>query len=429
MYDAIVVGARCAGSSTAMLLARKGSKVLLVDKATFPSDTLSSHQLQIAGSALLKKWGVLDEVLAAGFPPARRLMFELGPVSLHGSYPALDGVAAVYSPKRHVLDTVLLRAAERAGAEVRTDFTVQELLFDGDRMAGVKGRAGHGAAVEERARIVIGADGMRSLVANSVRANAYNERPTLSCAYYTYWEGVETEGGEMYGRPDRSIGVWPTNEGQVVIYLGMPHQEFAGFRLDVEGNFMRAMEAVPHLAERLRAGRRADRIFGTGELPNFFRKPYGPGWALVGDAGYHRDSITGQGMSDAFRSAELLADALHAAWSGEKPIEGALAGYERQRNEAVMPMYELTCQIASFAPPPPEQQVLFEALAYNEAQRNRFFGVMTGSVPYREFFSPGNLLSILGVRGMAKIALRNLRQRAGQAGRVTPQHGGLGARG
>lgn len=312
---------------------------------------------------------------------------------------------------------------EQRGEGVRMDFAVQALIWEGDQMVGVRGAVGHGAPLEERARIVVGADGMRSLVAKAVQAPAYNERPSLSCAYYTYWEGVQTAGGEMYGRPDRSIGIWPTSDGQVVIYLGMPHREFARFRTDVDGNFMRVMEAVPQVAERLRVGRRAGRIFGTGELPNFFRKPYGPGWALVGDAGYHRDSITGQGMSDAFRSAEMLSDALHAAWSGGRPIESALAGYEQQRNEAVMPMYELTCQIASFGPPAPEQQAMFEALAHNEVQRTRFFGVLTGSVPYTEYFAPGNLLNILGPGGMAKIVLQKLGQRFRPAAQVTPQPG------
>jgi 2-polyprenyl-6-methoxyphenol hydroxylase-like FAD-dependent oxidoreductase len=418
MYDAIIVGARCAGATTAMLLARQGYNVLLLDKASFPSDTLSTHQLQVPGGARLKRWGLLDQLIATGCPPANRATFDMGTVVLRGAYPAMDGVNSIYSPRRRVLDTILVNAAQAAGADVRTDFNVQELTWDGTRVTGIRGRAAHGSEVTEQARIVIGADGMRSLVARAVQAPAYHERPTLTCAYYTYWAGITVTGGELYSRDQRAIGIWPTNDGLVVSYLGLPHREFATFRTDVEGNFMRSMAVVPQLAERLRAGRRADRFFGTGEVPNFFRKPFGPGWALVGDAGYHKDPITGQGMSDAFRDAELLASALHTGWNGQLPMEEALADYERQRNEAAMPAYEFTTQIASFAPTAPEQQQLFAALARNQAQCDRFFGVMTGSVPYREFFAPSNLFRILGVSGFSKIALQRLAQRVRPATQV-----------
>lgn len=421
MYDAIVVGARCAGSSTAMLLARRGYKVLLVDRATFPSDTLSTHQLQISGGAQLRKWGLLEQVAATGCPPIRSLRFEMGSFLFRGSPPPLDGVDAMYSPRRYKLDTILLHAAEEAGAEVRTQFSVKELAWEGERVTGIRGRSSHGTEVTEQARIVVGADGLHSLVARSVGAPAYRERPSLSCAYYTYWEGVQITEGELYGRERRQIGVMPTNDGQVCIYLGLPHDEFSTFRTDVEGNFMKAMSLVPDLAERLRAGKRAERFYGTGELPNYFRKPYGPGWALVGDAGYHKDSITGQGMSDAFRDAELLADALDAVWGGRQSEGVALRGYEQTRNKAALPMYNLTCQIASFAPPSPVQQQVFAAVSRSQAQTDRFFGILTGSVPVNEFFSPGNILRLLGASGLARTAVLQLGQRFHRATQGTPE--------
>jgi len=408
MYDAIIVGARCAGSSTAMLLARQGRRVLLVDRAEFPSDTLSTHQLQITGGARLKRWGLLDEVIATGCPPASQVRFDAGQVVLKGNYPPLDGVGAAYSPRRYLLDNILLNAARAAGTEVRTRVIVEELLWDdeGKRVRGIRGRTPEGGKVEEEAKVVVGADGMRSLVAKGVQANAYNEQAAQTCAYYTYWEGVATTGGEIYVRGNRQFGMWPTNDGLVLIFLALPRGEFDSFRSNVEGNFIKAIGLVPELEERLRAGKRADRFYGTGETGGFFRKPYGPGWALVGDAGYHKDPITGLGMSDAFRDAELLADALHAGWSGREGLEKALSGYEEQRNRAALPMYEFTNQIASFAPPPPEQQMMFAALARNQAQCDRFFGVLTGSVLYGEFFSPGNLIRLLGLRGFARIALQ-----------------------
>jgi 2-polyprenyl-6-methoxyphenol hydroxylase-like FAD-dependent oxidoreductase len=407
-----------------MQLARKGYKVLLVDRDTFPSDTLSTHQLQVPGGAFLKRNGLLEELEASGCPPARSTVFDAGFAVVRGRYPGMEGVDAVYSPRRRVLDMILLNAAEKAGAEVRTGFSVQDLEWDGARVAGIKGRSEQGTIVSEQGRVVIGADGMRSMVARAVQASAYNERPTLSFAYYTYWEGVAVKGGEMYGREGCAIGMWPTNDGLVVTFLSMPRSGFGTFHTDVEGNFMKAMERIPELAERLRAGKRVERFYGTGDLPNFFRKPYGPGWALVGDAGYHKDPISGHGMSDAFRSAELLSDALHAGWSGEQVMEEALAGYEQKRNADAMPMYEQTLQSASHLPRPLEQRIFLSALAHDQTQSDRFLGVLTGTVSPTEFFSPRNLFHVLGVGGLAKITLEKLGQRIRPAREAVPQAGG-----
>jgi 2-polyprenyl-6-methoxyphenol hydroxylase-like FAD-dependent oxidoreductase len=407
-----------------MLLARKGYKVLLVDRDAFPSDTLSSHQLQVPGGAFLKRNGLLGELETSGCPPARSAVFDAGFAVVRGKFPGIDGVDAVYSPRRRVLDTILLKAAEKAGAEVRTEFSVQELVWNVERVTGIKGRSGQGTPVSEQGRIVVGADGMRSMVARAVQAPAYNERPTLSFAYYTYWEGVAVKGGEMYGREGCNVGVWPTNDGLVVTFLSMPRSGFGAFHTDVEGNFMKAMESVPALAERLRSGKRAERFYGTGDLPNFFRKPYGAGWALVGDAGYHKDPVSGHGMSDAFHSAELLAAALHSGWSREQSLDDALAEYEQKRNADAMPMYDQTCEIASFRPRPIEQQVVLAALARDQGQSDRFLGVLTGTVSPTELFSPGNLLHILGVGGMAKMALRMMGQRMRPAREVVSHAGG-----
>src|SRR5690349_7367167 len=179
MYDAIVVGARCAGAPTAMLLARQGYKVLLLDRAGFPSDTLSTHFIQPPGVARLARWGLLDRVAASNCPPAHRLVFDVGPFALVGTPPPVDGIADCYGPRRQVLDTILVEAAVQTGAELREHFTVTELLMDGERVRGIRGHAAGGATVTEEARIVIGADGLRSFVARSVQAPAYDARPAL----------------------------------------------------------------------------------------------------------------------------------------------------------------------------------------------------------------------------------------------------------
>ncbi len=395
MYDAIVVGARCAGSPTAMLLARRGYRVLLVDRAGFPSDTLSTHYIHQAGVADLQEWGLLDSVIASNCPPARQLTFDVGPFALVGTPTPADGIVDAYAPRRKVLDQILVEAAAEAGAEVRERFTVEGLISEGERVVGIRGHAEGGATVTEKARIVIGADGLHSLVARAVQAPVYNEKPSLTCVYYSYWSGVSLEGAELYPRPDRMIVTGPTNDGQSLVIIYWPKADFQSVRADIEGNFLAALELVPELAERLRAGERSERFRGRADNPFFFRKPFGPGWALVGDAGYHKDPITALGITDAFRDAKLLTEALDRGLSGRDPLDDALAAYEEQRNALAMAIYEMTHELAALAPPSPEMQQLLGALRGDQEQTNRFFGTFAGTVPIPEFFDPENIGRIL----------------------------------
>src|SRR5262245_35984456 len=395
MYDAIVVGARCAGSSTAMLLARKGYRVLMVDRAGFPSDTLSTHYIHQPGAARLQRWGLLDRVAASNCPPATRQRVDFGPFALAGTPPPIDGVAVAYAPRRRVLDQILVEAAVAAGAELREHIAVEELLTDGGRVTGIRGRSAGGAAVTETAALVVGADGLRSMVARSVEAPTYDDRPPMTCAFYSYWGGVAGAGPALYPRPGRMIVSGPTNDGQRIVIVFWPNADFDAVRADVEGNFMAALDLAPGLAEQVRAGQRSERFHGTADLPFFFRKPYGPGWALVGDAGYHKDPITAQGIGDAFRDAELLAEAIDDGLAGRRRLDDALADYERRRNEAVRPIYGLTQQFAALQPPPPEMQQLLAALRHDQAQADRFFGTIAGTVPIPEFYAPENIGRIM----------------------------------
>jgi flavin-dependent dehydrogenase len=395
MYDAIVVGARCAGSPTAMLLARKGYRVLLVDKATFPSDTMSAHFIRIPGVAQLKQWGVLDKIIASQCPPIATMTLDFGQFALRGMSPSVEGVVTAYAPRRTVLDKILVDAAVEAGVEVREGFFVEEILRNGDRVTGVQGRHQGGRSVKEQARLVIGADGMRSLVARSVQAATYQTKPSLTCAYYGYWSGVPLEGADIYVRSGRMFITFPTNENLTCIYVAWPHSEFHAFRADIEGNFLKTLDPVPHFAQRVRQGKQEGRFVGTADLPNFFRKPYGPGWVLVGDAGYHKDPYSAQGIMDAFRDVELVVEAIDAGFSEQLPLEEALADYERQRNEMALPLYEYNMQAASMKPSLPEMQQLFAALQGNQEQTNRFFGIHEGTTASSEFFSPENIQRIM----------------------------------
>jgi flavin-dependent dehydrogenase len=391
MYDAIVVGARCAGSPTAMLLARKGHRVLLVDRAGFPSDTLSTHYIHQSGIARLDRWGLLPRIVAAGAAGVRNYTLDLGPFALRGAPPPIGAITDGYSLRRTILDQILVEEAALAGAVVRQQFPVEGLVTESDRVTGV-----HSRGRTEHARIVIGADGMNSLVARTAGAPRYDDHGTLTCAYYTYWSGVDIDGVELYPRDGQMILAWPTNGDQIVTIVFWPNEEFHAVRADVERHFMAAIErAAPGLARRLRAGRRAERFRGSARLANFYRRPYGDGWALVGDAGYHKDPILALGIGDALRDAELLAEAVDDGLWGRAPMDRALADYERRRNEASAAGFQSTLDFARLQAPDPAMQQLFMALRDRPDDRDRLFGTFAGSVAAEEFFSPDNLARIL----------------------------------
>jgi 2-polyprenyl-6-methoxyphenol hydroxylase-like FAD-dependent oxidoreductase len=410
-YDVIVVGARVAGAATALLLARQGVRVLLIDRARFPSDTVSSHQVQVPGIARLNRWGLLGQLRAAATPPTRRLRFDTGPVVLDGHFPAYQGVDALYSPRRTVLDTLLVDAARAAGAEVREQFRAEELTWSGDRVTGIRGSGRGGPPVTDTARLVVGADGKHSLVARAAAAARYRPRPTMSFACYSYWSGLTLDGGEIYQRPGRAVAVFPTNDELVMVYMAAPLAGFDSFRGDIEGNFLRTLDRCGDLGERARSGVRAERLRTTPDQPNTFRACHGPGWALVGDAGVVMDSISAQGITNALRDAELLAEAVVAGLGGARPLTVTLGEHQRRRDAAIRPIYDFTVGLVAFAPPSVVQRQLLASLAGRPAEIDRFIGGFTGIDP--GYFAPGNVLRVLGVRGVTRIAAAAARRRRG----------------
>ncbi|MDP9161570.1 MAG: NAD(P)/FAD-dependent oxidoreductase [Acidobacteriota bacterium] len=396
MYDALVVGARCAGSATAFLLARKGYKVLLVDRASFPSDLpFSTHYIHQSGIAYLKRWGVLDRIVASNCPPITEFYFDFGSFALSGRPPVADGVKEAYAPRRKVLDAILVDAASASGVEVRTGFSVNELLSENGCVCGIRGREQGGSTIVEKARIVIGADGMHSTVARLAGAQEYNVKPPPQGPYFSYWSGVQMRGFEFYPGPYRGAFGWMTNNGLALIGVGFAAKDHPVVRVDIEGNYLRTIrEDAPGLAERIQRGHREERFVG-GVVPNYFRKPFGAGWALVGDAGYLKDPCTAEGITDAFHSADLLARALDSAFIGRQAFDEALAWYEQERNKAAFPLYEFTCQLGTLAPPTAEMQQLLYALKGNQEQTDRFFGVFAQTVSVPEFFAPENMQRIL----------------------------------
>jgi len=396
-FDAIVVGARCAGSPTAMLLARQGYRVLLVDRATFPSDTVSTHILHPLGAGALSRWGLLDRLAATGCPPVHTYAFDFGPFTLAGA-PGTNEAPFGYCPRRTVLDKLLVDAAAEAGAEVREGFAVEEVLIEDGRAVGIRGRSKHGDATE-RARVVVGADGRHSLVAKTVQAEQYDEKPALLAGYYTYWSGLPMDGRfETYIRDRRGFAAVPTHDDLAMVIVGWPYAELAECRKDIEGNYLQAIEQAPAFADRLRGARREARFAGAA-VPNYFRKPYGPGWALVGDAGYDRDFITGQGIMDAFHDAELCAAGLDSALSGSRPFDAAMAGYQRTRDARVKAMYDFTCELATLEPPPPEMQQILAAAHGNRQAMDAFARMNAGTMSPAEFFAPEHVAAITAAAG------------------------------
>ncbi len=403
-HDVIVVGARVAGAATAMLLARQGLRVLVVDRVSFPSETISSHQLQVPGAALLHRWGLLGKLAAAGTPPARRVRLDAGGgVVMDGQFPAYEGADALYGPRRTLLDSILVEAARQAGAEVRENFRVTQVTGSSGRVTGIRGSARGRPAGTETASLVIGADGKRSLVAGAVGARRYRERPVRSFASYSYWAGVPVSGGELYQRPGRAVAVFPTNDELTMVYAAAPMTEFASARADLEGHYLRSLDLCGDLGERVRSGSRAERLRTTPDQPNTFRYSHGPGWALAGDAGVVMDSISAQGMTNALRDASYLSAAVAAGLGGSRPPARALHDHQRRRDRAIRGMYDFTLGLAAFPPATPGQRLFLAAVAADQQETDRFLGAFAGIVPPQQYFTLGTVVRTLGTRGIRKL--------------------------
>jgi 2-polyprenyl-6-methoxyphenol hydroxylase-like FAD-dependent oxidoreductase len=368
-----------------MLLARQGHRVLLIDRATFPSDTMSTHLIHPHGAAALRRWGLLDDLIATGVPALPRIRFDFGPVVLDGTPPPVDGISEHYAPRRRVLDKLLVDAALSAGAEVRTQVAVTGLLRVGERVCGVRFSRPGGPDMRVLGRIVIGADGVHSTLAKQVDARTYHDKGHLTCAYYSYWSGIESPRLTLYPRPGGAVGEIPTHDGLTCLYAAWPVDEFQAVRSNIAGSFAAAIEQhAPDLAARLHDAKREERFIGTGRIPSFLRQSHGPGWALAGDAAYHKDPIGAHGITDAFRDAERVARAVHAGLTGQEHLDAALAACQFDREQSAMELYELNAQFAALQPPTPELQGLVAALASNQPDTDRFIGRVCVTAPPRD---------------------------------------------
>ena len=344
-YDVVIVGARVAGAATAHLLARSGLRVLLVDRGRYGSDTLSTHALMRGGVLQLSRWGLLDRIIAAGTPPVRRTTFRYAgavvPITIKSSY----GVDALYAPRRTVLDPIVVDAAAAAGVHVRFGVAVTDVERDRHgNVAGVVGRTRDGRPFHARARIVVGADGIRSTIAERVGAPFERVGKSVAAVTYGYWTGLATDGYEWNFRPDAASGVSRrTTARHACIASASPRRIGRG---GMEPLTRIVAESSPDLAARLAAATPPAALRTFTGRPGYVRRSWGRGWALVGDAGYFKDPLTAHGLTDALRDAELLARAIVSVIIDGADEREALAGYQRTRDALSTAFFDLTDVIA-----------------------------------------------------------------------------------
>ncbi len=355
-HDVVVIGSRCAGAATAMLLARAGHDVAVIDRSSFPSDVLSTHGLVRGGVVQLRRWGLLQDVLASGAPAVREVTFRRDDTEITRRIKEGAGVDHLLAPRRHVLDALLVDAAQAAGAEVRTGVVATGLRRDGaDRVVGVDAQTIDGQPIELSARYVVGADGLRSRTAGWAGARMHDSFTPDTAFLYMYVAGPPWPAYEFHVARDAFAGVFPTHGGEGCVWLCRPTLAFTSLRSaggDRAAVLVEELATVsPTFATRVRRGEITSIVRGAARLPSFVRQPVGPGWALVGDAGYHRDPITGHGITDAFRDAELLATAIDGSMRDPADEREALLAYATRRDAALRETCDLTKALTSFPHP------------------------------------------------------------------------------
>ena len=344
-YDVIVIGARCAGAGTAMLLARRGLRVLAVDRDRYGTDTLSTHALMRGGVLQLHRWGILEGLRAAGTPTIRSTSFHYADDVVDVQIKPQDGVDGLYAPRRTVIDKLLVDAARESGAEIAYRTRLIDLMRSPEgRVCGVHLRDSDGQDFRVAAELVVGADGMRSTVADLVGAERYRTARHATGSVFSYWSNTGIDGYHWYYRPGVSVGAIPTNGGLTCIFASVPQRRFQNeiSRDTAAGHQQVLRECDPDLAAVVGGAERVERYSGFAGQVGFFRQSCGPGWALIGDAGYFKDPLTAHGITDALIDCEFLA---HAAVEG---TERALADYQRARDARATGLFEVTDAIASF---------------------------------------------------------------------------------
>jgi 2-polyprenyl-6-methoxyphenol hydroxylase-like FAD-dependent oxidoreductase len=405
-FDAIIVGGRVAGLAAAAHLARQGERVLVLEKARMSAPTVSCPIFYGNSMAMLERIGALEAVEGLGAPRITHYGSRLpaSDLDLVARLPMAYGRDYAYSIRRERLDAAICAAVERQpGVTVRHGFDVRGLAWGEGRVVGVRGRQGGGPEQTIYARGVIGADGKRSLVARQVNAPLYASTKGRTAIFYAYYRGVRplpTPSAVVYGHPDRKTGilVFDADEGLTVVSVGVPGEQFDEARKDPEGAMRAAWAPIGELADRLVSAERATPIMGQAPVDSYYRQSYGPGWALIGDAGHYVDPITGQGINNALRSAELIAE----AWARTRRRSdwmGAMADYQRRRDAYTRPFYDMVAmgeRLAGFAQSGIDLGTPFlRAIARRPEISSRYIGIFNGATPVAEFFHPLSMARLL----------------------------------
>lgn len=359
-YDAIVIGGSVSGAPTAMLLARQGHKVLLIEKSIFPRDTNSTHFIWPRGMSYLNRWGLADHILESA-PHYRNMEISIEGISLVGSVPLQDlkqrfiklhgnddGVIDYYcGPRRYFLDDYLLKQSREAGVDVREGMTFKKTIVEDGRVTGILAKYSGGEELQAKAKIVIGADGRFSHFAKDVGAEYKDYRELSTFAYYGYFSGIEREELAIHKKGRLGTAIYPTqNDTHMVLVYG-PTAWWDDFKKDTEKNFLDVFRfCAPEIAKLVEKAERTENFKVCGTMPAFQRESYGPGWALVGDAGSFKDQVTAMGITHSFRDAELITSFLHPSLLGEMSIDDALANYRTVRNSDYQEYFDLVCHVA-----------------------------------------------------------------------------------
>jgi flavin-dependent dehydrogenase len=341
-YDALVVGARCAGAATAMLMARQGMRVLLIDRGGYGTDIISTHALMRGGVLQLQRWGILSRLQEAGTPPVRETTFHYGDESIAVAIKPSAGIDALYAPRRTLLDSMLVDAAREAGATVRHGHTLVSLTQQSDgRVCGATVLDLDGNTVQIAADLVVGADGVCSSVARLAGTQTNVQARHTTAVIFGYFPGIKLAGYQWWYRPGVGAGAIPTNRGRHCVFVALSPERLrrGSPSHDRTALFKEALrETDLELTAKVAAAKPDSPLSVFAGRRGFLRQAHGPGWALVGDAGYFKDPLTAHGITDALRDAELLARAAYA---------GTLSEYAATRDRLSLPLFEVTDAIAA----------------------------------------------------------------------------------
>jgi 2-polyprenyl-6-methoxyphenol hydroxylase-like FAD-dependent oxidoreductase len=394
-FDVVIVGARCAGSPLALMLARRGLRVCLVDRASFPSDTPSTHGIQPCGVRILDDLGLKEPLLAVS-EPVEDGFFAFDELRVGISRYDRKVGAPMLNVRRLTLDAILLEAAEAAGVEVRTATNVTGLIEAGGRVAGVETAAG---AI--RGHLVVGADGSRSTLAGLVGAAEYSQTTARSIFTWAYYEGVPVERRVWLGRiGELAYLASPTDGGLFLAAVVPPIDRWRELRGERGRHYEEGLAGWPELRDHIGAGKRVGPVRMMSRWHGFFRESAGPGWALVGDAGHFKDPTPGQGISDALRQSVALAGAIERALGGAEDPDRVLREWWSWRDRDAWEMYWFAGDMAARRSPL-LSRVVEERFATEPELVEGLLHVLNHDLPPSELFSPA-----LGVSTLAKALAR-----------------------